>query len=57
MLDAGNFVRTLSERQGQQVGSPEEIAYANGWITDQELLVRADLFAKSSYGSYLKRLL
>ncbi|SLN46033.1 Glucose-1-phosphate thymidylyltransferase 1 [Roseovarius litorisediminis] len=57
LLDAGNFVRTLSERQGQQVGSPEEIAYANGWITDQELLVRADLFAKSSYGSYLKRLL
>ena len=32
LLDAGNFVRTIEERQGQQIGSPEEIAFQCGWI-------------------------
>ena len=57
LLDAGNFVRTLSERQGQQVGCPEEIAFEQGWIDAEELAARADLFAKTQYGAYLKRLL
>ncbi|MBP0484509.1 glucose-1-phosphate thymidylyltransferase RfbA [Sagittula salina] len=56
LLDAGNFVRTLSERQGQQVGCPEEIAWENGWIDRAQLLARAEMFAKTSYGTYLKRL-
>ncbi|NKX46599.1 glucose-1-phosphate thymidylyltransferase RfbA, partial [Roseicyclus persicicus] len=33
LLDAGNFVRTLEQRQGMQTGSPDEIAYAQGWIS------------------------
>jgi glucose-1-phosphate thymidylyltransferase len=53
LLDAGNFVRTLSERQGLQVGSPEEIAFSKGWITADELRKRAEGFAKNSYGQYL----
>ena len=53
LLDAGNFVRTLSERQGLQVGSPEEIAFSKGWITADELRNRAAGFAKNSYGQYL----
>ena len=57
LLDAGNFVRTLSERQGQQVGCPEEIAYEQGWINDAQLAERAKLFAKTHYGTYLKGLL
>ena len=57
LLDAGNFVRTLSERQGMQVGCPEEIAYGAGWITADQLRVRAEGFAKNSYGQYLLRLL
>ena len=57
LLDAGNFVRTLSERQGLQVGSPEEIAYSRGWITAAELQKRAESFAKNSYGQYLLNLL
>ena len=57
LLDAGNFVRTLSERQGQQVGCPEEIAYEQGWIDDAQLAERAKLFAKTHYGAYLKGLL
>ena len=57
LLDAGNFVRTLTERQGQQVGSPEEIAFAQGWITPDQLAARARLFGKTAYGSYLAALL
>ncbi|MBU2980340.1 glucose-1-phosphate thymidylyltransferase RfbA [Lentibacter algarum] len=57
LLDAGNFVRTLSERQGLQVGSPEEIAYSRGWISAAELQKRAENFAKNSYGQYLLGLL
>jgi glucose-1-phosphate thymidylyltransferase len=56
LLDAGNFVRTLEERQGLQTGSPEEIAYDAGWISKTELLERARLFGKNDYGKYLNRL-
>ena len=57
LLDAGNFVRTLSERQGLQVGSPEEIAFDSGWINDAQLAERAKIFAKTDYGRYLSALL
>jgi glucose-1-phosphate thymidylyltransferase len=57
LLDAGNFVRTLTERQGMQTGSPDEIAYAKGWITAQQLEDRIGLFTKNAYGEYLKSLL
>lgn len=57
LLDAGNFVRTLSERQGQQVGSPEEIAFGKGWISEDALRARAETFGKNDYGAYLLRLL
>ena len=57
LLDAGNFVRTLSERQGLQVGSPEEIAFSKRWIDADALRARAEGFAKNSYGQYLLRLL
>ena len=57
LLDAGNFVRTLSERQGLQVGSPEEIAHEAGWIDDAQLAARAEIFAKTDYGRYLRALI
>ena len=57
LLDAGNFVRTLEQRQGMQTGSPEEIAYQNGWITAQDLATSARLFAKTDYGKYLEGLI
>lgn len=57
LLDAGNFVRTLQERQGMQAGSPEEIAHAAGWITDDHLEVHAKRFGKNGYGRYLSSLL
>lgn len=54
LLAAGNFVQTLTERQGQQVGSPDEIAFQKHWISAQELLVRAEQFGKNDYGAYLR---
>ncbi|KZX96362.1 MULTISPECIES: glucose-1-phosphate thymidylyltransferase RfbA [unclassified Sulfitobacter] len=57
LLDASNFVRTLSERQGQQVGCPEEIAWRKGWIDDATLAAQAKRLGKNGYGAYLDRLL
>jgi glucose-1-phosphate thymidylyltransferase len=57
LLDAGNFVRTLELRQGLQTGSPDEIAFEQGWITPQQLADRAKLFAKNDYGRYLEALI
>ncbi len=53
LLDAGNFVRTLEERQGMQTGCPEEIAFNNGWIDKTALRKFADTYAKNDYGKYL----
>lgn len=53
LLDAGNFVRTLENRQGLQVGCPDEIAYRQGWISREDLAARAKLYAKNDYGRYL----
>lgn len=57
LLDAGNFVRTLECRQGQQVGSLEEIAFDKGWIDEEALRARIALFRKTEYGRLLTRLL
>ena len=57
LLDAGNFVKTLTERQGLQVGSPDEISFHQGWITKEQLSQTADKFGKSMYGRYLAGLL
>ena len=54
LLDASNFVRTLTQRQGLQTGCLEEIAHDQGWISDDALLQRAELFAKNDYGQYLR---
>ncbi|MBE3639707.1 glucose-1-phosphate thymidylyltransferase RfbA [Mangrovicoccus algicola] len=53
LLDAGNFVRTLTERQGQQVGCLEEIAYEQGWISAAQLGEAGALYKKNEYGKYL----
>ncbi|MWD29645.1 glucose-1-phosphate thymidylyltransferase RfbA [Aquicoccus sp. SCR17] len=57
LLDAGNFVRTLEQRQGQQTGCLEEIAYDQGWIDRERLVERAEKFRKNDYGKYLMGLL
>ena len=57
LLDAGNFVRTLEQRQGLQTGCLEEIAFKAGWINADALAARAKIFRKNDYGAYLKGLL
>jgi glucose-1-phosphate thymidylyltransferase len=56
MLQASNFIRTIIERQGLQIGCPEEIAFRQGYIDTQTLLTSARENAKNDYGHYLKQL-
>jgi len=56
LLDAGNFVRTLTERQGLQVGSPDEVAYQRKWVTKEQITARSEKFGKNAYGNYLGKL-
>ena len=57
LADATSFVRTIQARQGLSVGSPEEIAWRNGFIDDDGLRQRAEPLVKSGYGQYLLDLL
>ncbi|MCH9728157.1 MAG: glucose-1-phosphate thymidylyltransferase RfbA [Actinomycetia bacterium] len=57
MHDAGEFVRTMERRTGMKIGAPEEIAWRQGYLTDDELRVRAEKQLKSGYGQYLLDLL
>jgi glucose-1-phosphate thymidylyltransferase len=55
--DASNFVRTIESRQGFKIGSPEEVAWRKGWLSDEELRGIAEGLVKSGYGDYLLGLL
>jgi glucose-1-phosphate thymidylyltransferase len=55
--EAGNFIQTVEKRQGLKIACPEEIAWRNGWITDDELLRLSGPLMKSHYGQYLRQLL
>ncbi|MCY1242694.1 Glucose-1-phosphate thymidylyltransferase [compost metagenome] len=54
---ASNFIKTVESRQGLKVGAPEEIAWRQGFLTNDELRQRAETLVKSGYGSYLLSLL
>ena len=53
MNDACNFVRTIEARQGLKIGAPEEAAWRQGFLSDDELEQRAHALLKSGYGTYL----
>jgi glucose-1-phosphate thymidylyltransferase len=55
--DASNFVRTIEARQGLKVGAPEEAAWRQGFLSDDEFRQRATALAKSGYSRYLLTLL
>ena len=57
LLDAGNFVRTITERQGLQVVSPDEVAFNLNWINGDKLQEIASKYIKSDYGNYLQKLI
>jgi glucose-1-phosphate thymidylyltransferase len=56
LLQAGNFVQTMEERQGLKIACPEEIAFLNGWVSAEEVLRMAEPLRKSGYGQYLEAL-
>lgn len=57
LMQAGQFIQVIEERQGLKIGCIEEIAYRQGFITADELAVQAERFKKSGYGQYLFKLL
>jgi glucose-1-phosphate thymidylyltransferase len=57
LFEASAFIRTLERRQGLKVGSPEEVAWRQGFLTDDQLRQRAEALIKSGYGTYLLGLL
>jgi glucose-1-phosphate thymidylyltransferase len=57
LLQAGNFVETMEQRQGLKIACPEEVAFHNGWIDADRLVDLAAPFGKHEYGRYLLSLL
>ncbi len=57
LMDAGQFVQVIEARQGYKIGCIEEVAWRNGWISDDQLERLADSLHKVGYGGYLRGLL
>ncbi|MBP5248366.1 MAG: glucose-1-phosphate thymidylyltransferase RfbA [Fibrobacter sp.] len=55
LIEAGDFVRMVENRQGIQISAVEEIAYINGWISKEKLLESAAKYGKSPYGQHLRK--
>lgn len=55
--EAGSYIRTLEQRQGLKVGCPEEVAWRQGWINDEQLEELSQPLLKSGYGAYLLQML
>lgn len=55
LLDASNTIKTLQNIRGSIISCPEQIAYKNGWLSDSQLLERAELMKKNEYGKYLMK--
>ena len=57
LQEAGAYIKTLENRQGLKIGSPEEVAWRNNWIDKDQLKKKANQYLKSDYGDYLLRLI
>jgi glucose-1-phosphate thymidylyltransferase len=57
LQEAGAYIRTLEQRQGLKVGCPEEVAWRQGWISDEQVELLAQPLRKSGYGEYLLHML
>lgn len=54
LVDATNFVKTVEQHQHRKIACLEEIAYLNGWISDEEMKAAYEIYKKNQYGQYLK---
>ncbi|AUH52550.1 glucose-1-phosphate thymidylyltransferase [Chromobacterium sp. ATCC 53434] len=57
LLEAGQFIATIENRQGQKVACPEEIAFRQGWIGAEQVMRLAQPLQKTGYGRYLQAML
>ncbi|PIW04159.1 MAG: glucose-1-phosphate thymidylyltransferase, partial [Cytophagales bacterium CG17_big_fil_post_rev_8_21_14_2_50_40_13] len=57
LLEAAMFVETIEKRQGYKIACLEEIAWRNGWLTDEQVEQTAKALSKNGYGQYLADLL
>ena len=57
LFEASTFVKSIETKQRYKIGSPEEISWRNGWITDEDLLKLAKKYDKNEYGDYLSSLI
>ena len=57
LLDASATIKTLQNIRGSIISCPEQIAYKQGWMTDEQLEERAELMKKNEYGRYLRKTL
>jgi glucose-1-phosphate thymidylyltransferase len=57
LMQAGQFIETIERRQGLKICCPEEVAYLNGWIDDDQLRAMGEALEKTGYGEYLLGLL
>jgi glucose-1-phosphate thymidylyltransferase len=56
LMQAGEFIQVIEDRQGLKIGCIEEIAWRNGWISSEALVTLGEQLGKSGYGAYLKAL-
>ena len=57
LQQAASFIETIESRQGLKIACPEEIAYLQGWIDEEQLRLLAEPLKKSGYGEYLLAIL
>ena len=56
LMQAGQFVQVIEERQGMKIGAIEEVAYRMGYINKEQLIKIAEPLKKSGYGEYLMKI-
>ena len=57
LYEACEFIKILEKRQGIKISVPEEIAYRNKWISEEELYRQAFKYKNNSYGKYLNKII